>query len=73
MSPHKSEREQIISEPEVVTVTLHYEQDGRQERGKEVTESAYQVIVGRGVEGRNGGRGYGFLGMNIMAVCKPWY
>lgn len=73
MSPHKSEREQIISEPEVVTVTLHYEQDDRQERGKEVTESASQVMVDTGVEGRNGGRGCGFLGMNVMAVCKPWY
>lgn len=41
MSPYKTE-EQVISEPEVVTVILHYEQEGEEGWDKEATKSASQ-------------------------------
>lgn len=58
MSPHGAEREQMISEPVLVAVIFHYEQDGREGRGKETTKSVVCLSVGDGwggVQGRDGG------------------
>lgn len=59
-SPHKAEREQAISEPVVVTVIFHYEQDRGEGSGKEITKSTCLLGMMRiGVQGRGWGNIWG--------------
>lgn len=45
VSPHRAERKQMISEPVLVAVIFHYEQDGREGRGKETTKSVCLLVT----------------------------
>ena len=62
----------MISEPVLVAVIFHYEQHGREGRGKEIIKSVCPLVI-EGIGFRvtwikRGGEG--FLGVNRISVCR---